>query len=189
MRTRGGSGRGAGESRLLHHSIADRWPRRPAPGRRRQHGYRREATAAAAVRSWSRSTISIRSTPTSRLPNPIFRSLGNISDGPNLKVLTDAEDDNYPPREGSLYFIANTASARNRNRAGPRRHAESGPRALAFAVCPRPLDSRHPQRREAGPEQRGPDRPERPVRFRGEKGFHPRSATGAAGTKTGRCSP
>ena len=28
--------------------------------------------------------------------------------GPNLKVLTDAEDDNIPPREGSLYFIANT---------------------------------------------------------------------------------
>lgn len=28
--------------------------------------------------------------------------------GPNLKVLTDAEDDNFPPREGHLYFIANT---------------------------------------------------------------------------------
>jgi len=28
--------------------------------------------------------------------------------GPNVKVLTDAEDDNIPPREGSLYFIANT---------------------------------------------------------------------------------
>ncbi len=28
--------------------------------------------------------------------------------GPNLKVLTDAENDNIPPREGSLYFIANT---------------------------------------------------------------------------------
>ena len=28
--------------------------------------------------------------------------------GPNLKVLTDAEDDKYPPREGKLYFIANT---------------------------------------------------------------------------------
>ena len=28
--------------------------------------------------------------------------------GPNLKVLTDAEDDNIPPREGSLYFMANT---------------------------------------------------------------------------------
>jgi len=28
--------------------------------------------------------------------------------GPNLKVLTDAEGDNIPPREGNLYFIANT---------------------------------------------------------------------------------
>jgi len=28
--------------------------------------------------------------------------------GPNLKVLTDAEADNIPPREGSLYFMANT---------------------------------------------------------------------------------
>lgn len=28
--------------------------------------------------------------------------------GDDLKVLTDAEDDNLPPREGSLYFIANT---------------------------------------------------------------------------------
>ena len=28
--------------------------------------------------------------------------------GPNVKVLTDAEGDNLPPREGSLYFIANT---------------------------------------------------------------------------------
>ena len=28
--------------------------------------------------------------------------------GPNVKVLTDAEGDNIPPREGSLYFIANT---------------------------------------------------------------------------------
>jgi multidrug efflux system membrane fusion protein len=28
--------------------------------------------------------------------------------GPNLKVLTDAEGDNIPPREGSLYFMANT---------------------------------------------------------------------------------
>jgi multidrug efflux system membrane fusion protein len=31
--------------------------------------------------------------------------------GPNLKVLTDAEGDNYPPREGKLYFIANTVQA------------------------------------------------------------------------------
>jgi multidrug efflux system membrane fusion protein len=29
-------------------------------------------------------------------------------DGPNLKVLTDAENDNIPPREGKLYFLANT---------------------------------------------------------------------------------
>ncbi len=28
--------------------------------------------------------------------------------GPNLKVLTDAEGDNIPPRAGKLYFIANT---------------------------------------------------------------------------------
>ncbi|MGI8957636.1 MAG: efflux RND transporter periplasmic adaptor subunit [Chthoniobacterales bacterium] len=28
--------------------------------------------------------------------------------GPNLQVLTDAEGDNIPPREGKLYFIANT---------------------------------------------------------------------------------
>ena len=28
--------------------------------------------------------------------------------GPNVKVLTDAEDDNVPPRAGDLYFIANT---------------------------------------------------------------------------------
>ena len=28
--------------------------------------------------------------------------------GPNLKVRTDAEGDKYPPREGSLYFLANT---------------------------------------------------------------------------------
>ncbi|CAN5494749.1 efflux RND transporter periplasmic adaptor subunit [soil metagenome] len=28
--------------------------------------------------------------------------------GANVKVLTDAEDDNFPPREGSLYFLANT---------------------------------------------------------------------------------
>jgi multidrug efflux system membrane fusion protein len=28
--------------------------------------------------------------------------------GANLKVLTDAEDDNFPPREGSLYFMAST---------------------------------------------------------------------------------
>ncbi len=28
--------------------------------------------------------------------------------GANVKVLTDAENDNIPPREGSLYFIANT---------------------------------------------------------------------------------
>ena len=31
--------------------------------------------------------------------------------GPNLKVLTDAEEDNIPPREGSLYFMANTLQA------------------------------------------------------------------------------
>lgn len=29
-------------------------------------------------------------------------------DGPNLKVLTDAENDDIPPREGKLYFLANT---------------------------------------------------------------------------------
>lgn len=34
----------------------------------------------------------------------VRRYLGN----PNMKVLTDAENDNLPPREGSLYFIANT---------------------------------------------------------------------------------
>ncbi len=34
----------------------------------------------------------------------VRRYLGN----PNLKVLTDAEDDNFPPRAGSLYFLANT---------------------------------------------------------------------------------
>jgi multidrug efflux system membrane fusion protein len=28
--------------------------------------------------------------------------------GPHVKVLTDADDDNIPPREGDLYFIANT---------------------------------------------------------------------------------
>ena len=28
--------------------------------------------------------------------------------GPKLKVLTDAENDNFPPREGSLYFMAST---------------------------------------------------------------------------------
>ncbi len=28
--------------------------------------------------------------------------------GPNLKVLTDAENDKFPPRAGKLYFIANT---------------------------------------------------------------------------------
>ena len=28
--------------------------------------------------------------------------------GPNVKVLTDAENDNIPPREGKLYFLANT---------------------------------------------------------------------------------
>ena len=28
--------------------------------------------------------------------------------GPNLKVLTDAEGDKFPPRDGHLYFIANT---------------------------------------------------------------------------------
>ena len=28
--------------------------------------------------------------------------------GPNVKVQTDADDDNLPPREGELYFIANT---------------------------------------------------------------------------------
>ena len=28
--------------------------------------------------------------------------------GPKLKVLTDAENDNFPPHEGSLYFMANT---------------------------------------------------------------------------------
>ena len=28
--------------------------------------------------------------------------------GPNVKVLTDADDDNVPPRAGDLYFIANT---------------------------------------------------------------------------------
>jgi len=31
--------------------------------------------------------------------------------GPNLKVLTDAEGDKIPPREGKLYFIANTLDA------------------------------------------------------------------------------
>ena len=31
--------------------------------------------------------------------------------GPNVKVLTDAEGDNIPPRAGSLYFIANTLQA------------------------------------------------------------------------------
>ncbi len=31
--------------------------------------------------------------------------------GPNLKVLTDAEGDNYPAREGKLYFIANTVQS------------------------------------------------------------------------------
>ncbi|MBA3544360.1 MAG: efflux RND transporter periplasmic adaptor subunit [Chthoniobacterales bacterium] len=34
----------------------------------------------------------------------VRRYLGN----PNLKVMTDAEGDNIPPREGTLYFIANT---------------------------------------------------------------------------------
>ena len=28
--------------------------------------------------------------------------------GPKIKVLTDAENDNFPPREGSLYFMAST---------------------------------------------------------------------------------
>ena len=35
---------------------------------------------------------------------PLVRQYLN---GPNLKVLTDAEDDNFAPREGSLYFIDN----------------------------------------------------------------------------------
>jgi multidrug efflux system membrane fusion protein len=39
---------------------------------------------------------------------PLVRQYLN---GPNLKVLTDAEGDNYPPREGKLYFIANTVQA------------------------------------------------------------------------------
>jgi multidrug efflux system membrane fusion protein len=36
---------------------------------------------------------------------PLVRQYLN---GPNLKVLTEAEGDKYPPREGKLYFIANT---------------------------------------------------------------------------------
>ena len=36
---------------------------------------------------------------------PLVRQYLN---GPNLKVLTDAEGDKFPPREGHLYFIANT---------------------------------------------------------------------------------
>jgi len=36
---------------------------------------------------------------------PLVRQYLN---NPNLKVLTDAEGDNFPPREGKLYFIANT---------------------------------------------------------------------------------
>jgi len=31
--------------------------------------------------------------------------------GPNLKVLTDAANDNFPPREGKLYFLANTVQS------------------------------------------------------------------------------
>lgn len=31
--------------------------------------------------------------------------------GPNLKVLTDADGDSYPPREGKLYFLANTVQS------------------------------------------------------------------------------
>ncbi|MGH7939282.1 MAG: efflux RND transporter periplasmic adaptor subunit, partial [Bryobacteraceae bacterium] len=31
--------------------------------------------------------------------------------GPNLKVLTDAENDGFPAQEGNLYFIANTVQA------------------------------------------------------------------------------
>lgn len=31
--------------------------------------------------------------------------------GPNLKVMTDAEGDNFPAREGKLYFIANTVQS------------------------------------------------------------------------------
>jgi multidrug efflux system membrane fusion protein len=36
---------------------------------------------------------------------PLVRQYLN---GPNLKVLTDAEVDNIPPREGKLYFLATT---------------------------------------------------------------------------------
>ena len=36
---------------------------------------------------------------------PLVRKYLN---GPNLKVLTDAENDGFPPQEGHLYFIANT---------------------------------------------------------------------------------
>ena len=36
---------------------------------------------------------------------PLVRQYLN---GPNLKVLTDAEGDKFPPRDGHLYFIANT---------------------------------------------------------------------------------
>ncbi len=105
--------------------------------------------------------------------------------GPNLKVLTDAENDNFPPREGSLYFMANTLQPGTGTAAGPRGDAESRSRPLAFAVCPCPSDSRHPEKREAGPERRGPDRPERALHFRREEGFDARSPPGKAGPATG----
>ena len=61
--------------------------------------------------------------------------------GPNVKVLTDAEDDNIPPREGEPLFHRQHPSARHWHGAGARRHPKHRSRPLALAVRSRPPDS------------------------------------------------
>ena len=87
--------------------------------------------------------------------------------GPNVKVMTDADDDQMPPREGRLSFIDNALQSGSGHGEGARGDAESGSRTLAVTVRACALDSRRPEGFQAGAERRGSDWAEWAVSFRG----------------------
>ena len=97
----------------------------------------------------------------------VRRYLGN----PNLKVMTDAEDDNVEPRAGSLYFIDSAVQAGagtvKLRAVTPNRTARSGP--SQFVKVRLILDNLKDSMLVPG--GRGANWPERTVCFRRQTGF------------------
>ncbi len=104
--------------------------------------------------------------------------------GPNLKVLTDAENDNHPAQEGRLYFIANTLQPGTGT-------------VQARGITPNPEHILWPSQfvqvrlildlvknARLVPNNAVQVGQNGPYSFRGEKGFDPRTAPGQTGAET-----